>query len=181
MPSLHYLRPLLVATALTAMAACTTAANGGDNPGGSQSGNGSSASADPNGSNSNDNSSSSSNSSKSHADGDRGSSGGEPGMIADGADFTMQPGQSVTLADHSHLRYLRMVNDSRCPPDVQCVWAGNAELAFEWKPSDGGAQAFSLNTGQGDKDHVLGQRRLTLVSVASGAVPAAQLRIQRVP
>src|SRR5690606_28080568 len=64
--------------------------------------------------------------------------------IADGSTFDMRPGQSVTLADGSALRYERLVNESRCMPDVQCVWAGDAEVAFTWKPVNGPAEAFKI-------------------------------------
>ena len=103
--------------------------------------------------------------------------------IADGSTFSMQPGQSVTLADDGVLRYERLVNDSRCMPDVQCVWAGNAELAFEWQPAAGAPERFSLHTGKDLKtgklarSHALGERTLVLVSVARGTAPEAQLRI----
>ena len=97
--------------------------------------------------------------------------------IADGRTFSMQPGQSVTLADDGVLRYERLVNDSRCMPDVQCVWAGDAELAFAWRSRSGATEQFSLHTGKGDKTRALGERTLVLVSVARGTAPEAQLRI----
>ena len=99
--------------------------------------------------------------------------------IADGSTFPMVPGQSVTLADQGVLRYERLVNDSRCLPDVQCVWAGDAELAFTWRAAGGAVQAFSLHTGKGAKTQALGERTLVLVSVARGPAPEAQLRIER--
>ncbi len=108
---------------------------------------------------------------------------GSGDAIADGSAFAMQPGQSVALADGSALRYERLVNDSRCKPDVQCVWAGNAELAFEWQPTAGAAERFSLHTGKDlqtgkvARSHALGDRTLVLVSVARGPAPEAQLRI----
>ncbi|WP_159017671.1 hypothetical protein [Cognatiluteimonas profundi] len=102
-------------------------------------------------------------------------------MIEDGQSFAMHPGESVTLADNSALRYLRVVNDSRCPPGVQCIWAGDAEVAFEWKPAGGGMTAFSLHTGKGAKQQVLGERTLVLVSLARGDAPEAQLRIEHAP
>ncbi|MDQ2701826.1 MAG: hypothetical protein M3Y70_03215 [Pseudomonadota bacterium] len=99
-------------------------------------------------------------------------------VVADGSTFAMRPGQSVTLADHGVLRYERLVNDSRCMPDVQCIWAGDAELAFEWRAGSGPAEHFSLHTGNGAKSHALGERTLTLVTVARGPAPEAQLRIE---
>jgi hypothetical protein len=98
--------------------------------------------------------------------------------IADGASFRMPLGQSVVLADDSQLRYLRLVNDSRCAPDVQCVWAGDAIVAFEWAPSDGAAQRFELHTGLEPRSHAIGGRKLVLESLERGAAPAATLRVE---
>ncbi len=106
-----------------------------------------------------------------------GDASGGNSVIADGSTFPMQPGQAVTLADRSTLRYERVVNDSRCPPDVQCVWAGDAEVSFTWRSSGGGRDAFSLHTGRGDKSHHVGERTVTLVGLARGAAPEATLRI----
>jgi hypothetical protein len=105
--------------------------------------------------------------------------GGTVDTIADGKDFTMQPGMHVALADHGELRYLRVLGDSRCQPDVQCIWAGDAEVAFRWTPANGTAQDFTLHTGKAPKERTLGDRRLTLVSLARGAAPSAVLRIER--
>jgi len=38
------------------------------------------------------------------------------------------------------------LEDSRCPPDVKCVWAGNAKLYLELTLRDGSINAFNLNT-----------------------------------
>ncbi len=106
-------------------------------------------------------------------------SGGDAGtQIADGASFTMQPGQSVTLADDSRLRYVRLINDSRCPPDVQCVWAGDAVVAFEWSPPGGPAQPFELHTGKEPRSHVVGSRKVALKSLERGEAPAATLVVE---
>jgi len=99
--------------------------------------------------------------------------------IADGSTFHMRPGQSVRLADGSTLRYERLANDSRCMPDVQCVWAGDAEVAFTWKPANGPAEAFTLHTGKAPRGHALGERAVILVTLARGAAPEAGLRMER--
>ena len=103
--------------------------------------------------------------------------GRQADTVADGSTFALAPGAMVTLADASTLRYERVVNDSRCQPDVQCVWAGDAELAFAWRSRSGATEQFSLHTGKGDKTRALGERTLVLVSVARGTAPEAQLRI----
>lgn len=102
-------------------------------------------------------------------------------MIDDAQEFSLHVGEQVTLADHSTLRYLRVVNDSRCPPGVQCIWAGDAEVAFEWMGAAAATQAFSLHTGKEPRMQMIGERRLTLLSLARGDMPEAQLRIERSP
>ncbi|HEV8123050.1 MAG TPA: hypothetical protein VGP80_02320 [Gemmatimonadales bacterium] len=48
-----------------------------------------------------------------------------------GKDFTLRPGESVRLAgSRSTLTFVAVPEDSRCPPTVQCIWAGNAKLSF---------------------------------------------------
>ena len=102
-------------------------------------------------------------------------------MVNDGQEFSIHPGEQVTLADHGNLRYVRVVNDSRCPPGVKCIWAGDGEVAFEWTPVTGTMQAFSLHTGKDPKQLAMGARQLTLVSLARGAAPQAQLRVDMTP
>jgi len=101
--------------------------------------------------------------------------------VADGSSFPLAAGETVTLPDRGRLRYDRIVNDSRCPPDVQCVWAGDAEVAFTWTPAGGKAETFSLHTGRGDKSRTLGTRSVTLESLERGANAAAQLKLDRAP
>ena len=102
-------------------------------------------------------------------------------VVADGSDFTMQPGTQVLLADHGSLRYLRVRQDSRCRPDVQCIWAGDAEVAFEWRPSGGPVDAFSLHTTKGDKSHRIGRHVVSLVALARGDAPEARLKLEAAP
>ena len=102
-------------------------------------------------------------------------------MIEDGQSFSMGPAESVTLADHSQLRYVRLVADSRCRPDVQCIRAGDAEIALRWTPATGPGQDFSLKTPP-EQPHSrdLGARRLTLVSLGRGEAPEAQFSIESI-
>lgn len=63
-----------------------------------------------------------------------------------GQALSMQPGDEVTLPDRSRLRFVAVSADSRCKPGVQCIWAGDANLEFQWTGSDGKATALSFNT-----------------------------------
>src|SRR3546814_13942510 len=102
--------------------------------------------------------------------------------IADGETFAMASGEQVALADRSTLRYVRVTNDSRCKPGRQCVWAGDAEVVFEWTADAAGApESFSLHTGRGDRSRDLAGRRLTLVSLAAGRQPEGPLQLADLP
>lgn len=106
---------------------------------------------------------------------------GSAASVADAKPFTLGPGESAVLADASRLRYVRLVNDSRCPPDVQCVWAGDAIVAFQWTPANGAAQEFELHTGLEPRSRAIGARTLTLQSLARGAQPQATLQVDATP
>lgn len=59
---------------------------------------------------------------------------GPPGFVArDGApderQVTLAPGET-TSAWSLRLRFDEVVTDSRCPTDVECVWAGSVEVAI---------------------------------------------------
>lgn len=44
-----------------------------------------------------------------------------------GQPFTLTPGKSVTI-DGVKITFAAVGQDSRCPPDVQCIWEGDAEV-----------------------------------------------------
>jgi len=113
-------------------------------------------------------------------------SGGMGPMVADGQSFTLAPGASAMLADHSTLRYVSLVADSRCQPDVQCIRAGDAEIAMAWTPAGGATDTFSLKTPEGGRptpqqSHAVGARRVTLVDLARGPAPQATLQVAATP
>jgi hypothetical protein len=65
-----------------------------------------------------------------------------------GREFGMRVGQVVTLdGGNLRVRFVRVASDSRCPVDVTCVWAGNAELLFEvGRRGPRGRRTLRLNT-----------------------------------
>jgi hypothetical protein len=100
----------------------------------------------------------------------------------DDSRVTIRLGESSTLSDGSQLSYTGLINDSRCAPDVQCIWAGDAEIALRWKPARGNAKDVRLHTNPqaGATSTRLGERRLTLVSLERGVAPKATLTINSV-
>lgn len=61
------------------------------------------------------------------------------------------------------LTFQRLVEDSRCAPDVTCVWSGNAAIEVDARIV-GGHQAVLLNTHVGPREAVVGPFRITLVA-----------------
>ena len=97
--------------------------------------------------------------------------------VADGSNIELTPGQSAMLADNSRIDYIKLTGDSRCRPDVQCVWAGDATIAMRWTPASGTAQDFELHTTLQPKSFTAGDRTVTLESLERGDAPKATLQV----
>ena len=65
-----------------------------------------------------------------------------------GREFKVRAGRTVALDGGGlRVRFARVASDSRCPVDVTCVWAGNAEVLFEVGAKGGGRmKTLRLNT-----------------------------------
>jgi hypothetical protein len=64
-----------------------------------------------------------------------------------GAPFRIGVGQSVSVADAGFaLGFDEVVEDSRCPADAICVWAGTARLKAWLRPSGGERREIELKT-----------------------------------
>jgi hypothetical protein len=51
------------------------------------------------------------------------------GSTQPGEEFSLAPGEEVGIAGRMvSLKFQRIVEDSRCPRDAQCVWEGNARI-----------------------------------------------------
>lgn len=109
---------------------------------------------------------------------------GDPPPMSDATTITLNLGASTELPDGSHLSYLRLVNDSRCAPGVQCVWAGNAEIALRWKSTSGRQVDASVHTSgirNMSKEARFGPYLVRLEELERGIAPAATLRILPAP
>jgi hypothetical protein len=65
-----------------------------------------------------------------------------------GEEFTLALGESIGVAGGQViLEFKQVLEDSRCPVNVRCIWEGNAkiELAIrEFSPSPGGGKALEV-------------------------------------
>lgn len=99
----------------------------------------------------------------------------QPGMAVH-----LSQGEAVTLPDRAGLRYVAIRNDSRCPPDVQCIRAGDADAVFEYRPAGAAAREVVVNTARPATALAPGWT-LTLLSLGAGARGAADVRIDPAP
>lgn len=100
-----------------------------------------------------------------------GSTGATPGQA-----FSLSPGESVQLPDRATLRYVRVSQDSRCPPGVQCIRAGDADVVFEFTPAGGHASEVNVNLPE-SPDAAMQAWRLRLLSLEFGDAPRATVRV----
>ena len=92
--------------------------------------------------------------------------------IAAGESVSMQQGESVRLPDDATLRFVRVTQDSRCPPDVQCIRAGDADIEFAFTPPGGTATTVTPNLPE-SPTATIGAWRLTVEKLGFGDAPAA--------
>lgn len=76
----------------------------------------------------------------------------------------MKIGETVSIGE-LRLTFQKVASDSRCPIDVVCVWAGDAEIALEIQQGTQAAVA-ALHTTLEPKKTVWNGYTISLVSVA---------------
>ena len=98
--------------------------------------------------------------------------------VALGQDFPVAVGESVTVVGEGlTVTYVEVVADSRCPPDVQCIWAGNATIAATLAKAGEPSATLPLNTMEGPKSAAYSSYSVELLDLAGGPSPTARLRV----
>mgnify|MGYP005836882441 CR=1 FL=1 len=62
-----------------------------------------------------------------------------------GQPFTLRAGQTARV-EELQVSFTRVLEDSRCPADLVCVWAGNAKVEIELTFSGAGRSTVTLNS-----------------------------------
>lgn len=58
-----------------------------------------------------------------------------------GEDITLAPGERAVFAEQNlEVQFVRVIEDSRCPHDVTCVWAGEVRVQLAVRSAAGDAQ-----------------------------------------
>ena len=88
---------------------------------------------------------------------------------------TLAPGQNIFVKEHRlNLTFDKVLNDSRCPTGVQCIWAGNATVAVTAMTTASRPQTLYLSIGalRGDlrQTQRFANRDITLTALSSAPV-----------
>lgn len=75
------------------------------------------------------------------------------------------------------VKFVSIVEDSRCPEGTQCVWAGNAKIKVTIKEGKDAAQTFEINTNTGARAATCGRYTVFLTSLTPS--PKANGRINK--
>jgi hypothetical protein len=107
----------------------------------------------------------------------RPTAGGAVGPVAAvlGTPFELPQGAVAKIdTERLEIRFVEVLEDSRCPPNVQCVWAGRARIRVSVSQDGNGLGDLELSTldQAQDKAPKLAGYRFTFVAVAPGP-PAA--------
>lgn len=110
---------------------------------------------------------------------------GNPGQVCArlGEAFDVRVGQTAYIADtRLSIRVESVPEDSRCPRDVQCVWAGNARVALELRDGEN-TDTASVNSTLEPNAVTRWSYRIELVDVQPGTtagqpIPQSEYRIR---
>lgn len=84
--------------------------------------------------------------------------------------------QKSVMRDRLKIKFVA-VEDSRCPADANCIWAGNAKVTIRVTNRSGKAETFDLNTNTGSKTAKFGGYEISLGAVTP--FPRSNIRIDR--
>lgn len=82
--------------------------------------------------------------------------------------------RSILGAEKIEIKFLAVLEDSRCPEGADCLWEGNGKARFEMKKSGGEAEFFELNTNLAPTFQKLWEYEIKLLNLE----PKPQLGIE---
>ena len=76
-----------------------------------------------------------------------------------------------------NVKFVSLVEDSRCPEGVNCVWAGNAKIKVFVSRGNGEGETFEMNTNLGAKGATFGEYAINLTDLTP--TPKENVRLNR--
>ena len=93
-----------------------------------------------------------------------------------GAEVTLSPGETTSVnSTEFKVRFVAVTEDSRCPRDVTCIWAGEVKIQFEIHESAKSTSPVEILEGG---NSVVGAYRVTLVRVEPATRSTARIAPQ---
>ena len=74
-----------------------------------------------------------------------------------------------------NVKFVSLVEDSRCPEGTNCVWAGNAKIKVMISRGSGAGETFEINTNLGAKGATFGGYAINLTDLTP--TPKADVKI----
>ncbi len=92
--------------------------------------------------------------------------------------ITVQINHQKTVAKSKlTIKFVSLIEDSRCPTDTRCIQAGNAKIQIEVKKAGGTMKTFEINTS--DKPQAVSFAGYTIKLTDLNPKPATNIRINR--
>ena len=89
-----------------------------------------------------------------------------PAKVLIDKEFSLGIGQTASIeGEKLVIKFKAILEDSRCPVNVVCVWAGNGKVEFEVLDIDGQNKTVILNTEEEQRATTLKGHKLTLISL----------------
>jgi hypothetical protein len=99
-----------------------------------------------------------------------------PGNVLIDREFSLGIGQAVNVeGEKLVIKFKAVLEDSRCPVNVVCVWAGNGKVEFEILDIDGQNKTIILNTEEEPKAVTLKVHKLSLISLNPSRVDGVSI------
>ena len=90
----------------------------------------------------------------------------DPAKALIGKEFSLGIGQTASIeGEKLVIKFKAVLEDSRCPVNVVCVWAGNGKVEFEILDIDGQNKTVTLNTEEEPRVTTLKGHNLKLISL----------------
>jgi hypothetical protein len=90
---------------------------------------------------------------------------GSEGRVRGGVEVRQGNERKVEGSDLK-ISFLSVVDDSRCPEGVKCIWAGNAKVRMSARNSKDECVEFELNTNLQPVGYVFGKYKITLENLS---------------
>ena len=85
--------------------------------------------------------------------------------------------QKAVSGTRLNIKFIAMVEDSRCPTDANCIWAGNAKIKIRISKNGKAAKTFELNSNLAPPTVVFEGHEFKLTALTPA--PSSNIRINR--